>query len=52
MSVYIFHGVNGWYWRGPSVNACGPFPTAAEATADALRLDVPADEFFTPSLRA
>lgn len=46
MSVYIFHGANGWYWRGDRVNACGPFPTAAQATADALKLDVPADEFF------
>lgn len=47
MSVCIFRGKNGWYWRGQSVNACGPFATAAAATADALRLDLPADEFFT-----
>jgi len=47
MSVYIFRGTHGWYWRGPSVNACGPFETAAQATADALRLDLPPDEFFS-----
>lgn len=47
MSVYIFRGQYGWYWRGESVNVCGPFETAAAATADALRLDVPADEFFS-----
>ncbi len=46
MSVYIFRGANGWYWRGKSVNCCGPFETAAQATADALKLHIPAEEFF------
>jgi len=46
MTARVWLGRAGWYWRGGSVNACGPFPTCAAATADALRLDVPPDEFF------
>jgi hypothetical protein len=47
MSVYIFRGQHGWYWRSESVNCCGPFSTAAAATADALKLQIPAEEFFS-----
>lgn len=46
MTVRVWHTPTGWYWRGESVNCCGPFETAAQATADALKLHIPAEEFF------
>jgi hypothetical protein len=40
MKTYIWHTPTGWYWRGAGVNCCGPFETAAQATADAMGLRV------------
>jgi hypothetical protein len=43
MTARVWLGRAGWYWRGDGVNCCGPFPTAAAATADAFKLHIPAE---------
>ena len=40
MTARVWLGSAGWYWRGEGVNICGPFETAAQATADAMGLRV------------
>lgn len=47
MRIYIFHKSDGWYYRNEKTLQCGPFADPAECTRDALRMDLPADEFFT-----
>jgi hypothetical protein len=39
MTARVWLGRAGWYWRGGSVNQCGPFPTCAAATADAFKVE-------------
>jgi hypothetical protein len=46
MRISIFFRDGGWWYRTPTTLCCGPFADPAECTRDALKMDVPPDEFF------